>query len=619
MSRFLSLPLSISLMSAVALPAYAQSTLQLPTQVVTASRTSTPITDIIGDVVVIDADQLKQYQGKTLAEVLQSQSGISFKSNGGVGAVASVFMRGHNSQSTLVLIDGVRFSSLSTGAGALNLIPADQVSRIEILQGSASSLYGADAVGGVIQVFTKNGDFKRKNFQISVGAGTQNTQVANVLASVGGEKAKLTISGAHSNTNGISAYKKDKTADKDGHNQDSINVNFAYQPSKNTQLTLQHLNSYAETDIDQGQQSKQQIGTSNISLKTKFNNIGLLLSHGISVDKSDTLFFSPSIFNTKQAHSKLLLDTKLPIGNAEQVHKIIAGGEFLDQKLTSSTKFTKGKNTTASGLLGYQLLGKQLDAQANVRYDNNSDFGNNTTYHLGLAYEPLAGLRLGGSYATAFRAPTFNDRYYPFESGSYACGDKTCTWSYQGNPDLKPEKAKNAEVFVAFNTDSLTNRISVFQNNVSDLIASGALASGTPSRVNINKAKLMGVSLKTDYANAGYLSGLYYDYLDAKDEKQDKQLVYRAKHSAGAYLGYQADRWGVRGELNFTGKRFTDTSNKDSLSPYTLLNVSGSVALTPAIDFSIRVNNVLDTDYELSKDYNTLGRNALATITLKSE
>ncbi|MFA9203744.1 MAG: TonB-dependent receptor, partial [Flavobacteriales bacterium] len=174
----------------------------LPVTVVTASRISQPLNQVIGDISVIDRAELEGYSGESVINALQLQAGIQILSNGGAGKPSSVFIRGANASHTLVLIDGVRYGSITLGTAALEHLPVDQIERIEILRGSAASLYGSDAIGGVIQIFTRQGS-TTPNVSLTVGAGTQNTQQASISAGgqFGDTRAAITV--AHSKTDGI--------------------------------------------------------------------------------------------------------------------------------------------------------------------------------------------------------------------------------------------------------------------------------------------------------------------------------------------------------------------------------------------------------------------------------
>lgn len=163
---------------------------------VTSTRAPSKVSDVIAQTTVIDEQDLQRYQGQTVLDVLRKQPGISFYQNGGTGTVSNFYLRGYDSKQVLVLIDGIRYSSLSSGQPAINLLPTEQIERIEILHGaSGSSIYGADAMGGVIQIFTKSGDYNQ--FSVTAGAGSNDHYLYGVNGTIANDDTSLTLSATH--------------------------------------------------------------------------------------------------------------------------------------------------------------------------------------------------------------------------------------------------------------------------------------------------------------------------------------------------------------------------------------------------------------------------------------
>lgn len=605
---------SVAAISAISVSATAAEIITLPETVVTASRIETPRRDVIGDVTVIEAEELATHKGQTLVDALKNQPGIQWKQNGSTGTTSSIFLRGAGSQSTLVLIDGIRYGSVSAGQAALENIPADQVERVEVLYGSsATSLYGADAIGGVIQVFTKAATQKEDALSVTLGAGTQGTRLYSGAFNKGNKQTRFGMAASHRQTDGISATNSNASfgfePDDDGNTNQSVSAGLSQRLGKNASVGANALLIKSVVDFDGGNpkggtQSTNKVRNLNLWSQVKLtNDLNVALQYGASKDENKGAF---SRFESTQRQAKAQLDYALPVG------KVMAGIEHLEQSLDSITKFTDTKRDTKSALLGYQFAEKYLQGQLNVRHDDISNYSSETSYSAGLAVEPLEGIRVGGSYARGFRAPTFNDLYYPFQDFS--------GFKYQGNANLKPEESKNAEVFFAADLDHVRSRVSLYQNKVDNLIGSGVLANGVNSVVNINKAKLEGVSWKTDWEKDNLLAGAYYDLLNATDEKTGKRLRYRAKHSGGLYAGVSVnDKLTLRGEVDYVGLRFDDAANTKRLDGYTLFNLASTVKLGQNIDASLRWNNVFGSDYETVTGYNSLGANALASITVHNK
>ena len=592
----------------------------LPTTVVTASRIAQPIDQVIGDISVIERAELERYSGESVLNALQLQAGIQILSNGGAGKPSSVFIRGANASHTLVLIDGVRYGSITLGTPALEHLPVDQIERIEILRGSAASLYGSDAIGGVIQIFTRQGN-KTPSVALTVGAGTENTQQARVTASreFGETRASITI--AHSKTDGISAISNPTNsnffADDDGYQNNSISLNLTQNLNAQHQVGARLLWADGENQFDGAAfdanfnavaqdydyRNDTQNGALSIWSRHQFtDNLSTQLQIGRSEDNSDS--FAPrsalnrankiSTFDITQDQIALHNELKLGAGS------LTFGVERLEQKLNSSTNYPVQERSVNSVLAGYIGQYQRVNVQANLRNDDNSQYGNETTYGIGLSTALTDQISVGAQHSTAFLAPSFNDLYFPF----------------YGDASLAPEQSDSKEVFVALQLDGLSSRLTAYRNDVEDLIQYNPATFG-PS--NIGQARLQGVTLNNDWQLDNLQAGLSYDYLDAEDQSsaatRGKQLRYRAKHSGIAYFGMQQDQLSGRVELQAVGTRYSNPTNTQKVAGYSLVNLFGAIQVTPELKVGLRVNNLFDEQYESVLDYSTLGVNGLLSLT----
>ena len=592
----------------------------LPTTVVTASRIAQPLDQVIGDISVIERAELERYSGESVLNALQLQAGVQIINNGGAGKPSSVFIRGANAAHTLVLIDGVRYGSVTLGTPALEHLPVDQIERIEILRGSAASLYGSDAIGGVIQIFTRQNS-STPSVSLSVGAGTENTQQASVTAGgqFGDTQANITI--AHSKTDGINAISNPANsnffADKDGYQNNSISLNLAQNLGAQHQVGARLFwaegknqfdgaafdASFNAVAQDYNYRNETQNGAFSIWSRHQLTDgLTTQLQIGRSEDKSDS--FAPqsalnrtdkiSKFDTLQDQYSLHNELKIGAGS------LTFGAERLEQKLNSSTNYPVQERSVNSVLAGYIAQYQNINVQANLRNDDNSQYGNETTYGVGFSAALSDQVSFGAQHSTAFLAPSFNDLYFPF----------------YGNTNLAPEQSNSKEVFIALRLDGLSSRLTMYQNDVKDLIQYNPTTFG-PS--NIGKVKLQGITLNNDWQLDHLQAGFSYDYLDAEDRSsaatRGKQLRYRAKHGGVAHFGMQQDQLSGRIELQSVGSRYTNPSNSQKIAGYTLVNLSGSVEVTPELKIGLRVNNLFDEQYESIKDYGTLGVNGLVSLT----
>ncbi|MBB3105964.1 vitamin B12 transporter [Psychrobacter luti] len=592
--------------------------------VVTATRTPTKTSNVIAQTRVIDKEELQRYQGQTVTDVLKNQPGINITQSGGMGTASNFYMRGFDSKQVLVIIDGIRYSSISLGTPQLNLLSADQIERIEILYGaSGSSIYGSDAMGGVIQIFTKGNSVEKSNVSTTVGYGSNDHYQVGVTGQLKNDTSSLSLGVSRNETDGFNAIANansyDYNVDDDGFKSTNASLGLQHRLSNSLSAGLSALYSDSTTDIDSAGNafpnaySDQKNGSANAYLQYKTPLTVSKLSYGQSIDKSTSYdansinYQEGSQFDTTQEQARL--ETSI---NA-QPGTVIVGAEWLSQKLDASdvlvyppypdttppvqTAYDPDDRTVKSAFVGYQLSESYYDLQANYRVDDNSQYGNESTYNLGAAIHPMAGMRIGANYATGFRAPTFNDLYWPGFS----------------NPNLKPERTENTEVFVEYANDMQTSRLTGFHTDAEDLIASGT---------NISEAKIKGLSLTSDWNMNAFIFGLGYDYLDAKDKtansaSYDQQLAYRPKNSGMVYIGYQQPTFDVRLEAKHTDDRFTAENNK--LDSYTLLNLSGSAYITPKLRANLRVDNITDEEYTLASqfgnEYATEGTSYFTSLT----
>jgi vitamin B12 transporter len=592
--------------------------------VVTATRTPTKTSNVIAQTRVIDSEELQRYQGQTVTDVLKNQPGINIAQSGGMGTISNFYMRGYDSKQVLVLIDGIRYSSISTGTPSLNLLSADQIDRIEILYGaSGSSIYGSDAMGGVIQIFTKGNNIEQSNISTSVGYGSNNHYQVGVTGQLKNDTSSLSLGVSRNKTDGFNAIANDNAfdynSDDDGFESTNASLGFQHKLSDSLSAGLSALYSDSTTDIDSAgtlfpnAYSDQKNGGANAYLQYQTPMTLTKLSYGQSIDRltshdnNSINYQQGSQFNTTQEQARLESQINAQPG------MVTIGAEWLSQKLNASdvldfsgfpapavqTAYDPDDRTVKSAFIGYQLADTYYDLQANYRVDDNSQYGNESTYNIGAAVRPLNGMRIGASYATGFRAPTLNDLYYPGYS----------------NPDLKPETSKNTEVFVEYNKGNQLSRLTGYHTDVEDLIG---------GNTNTGEAKIKGLSLTSDWRVNSFLFGLGYDYLDAKDDtsasaNKGNDLVYRPKNSGLVYIGYQQPTFDIRLEAKHTDDRFSDVSNQTKLDSYTLVNLSGSVYITPKLRADLRVDNLTDEDYTLSNqfgtEYATDGTNFFTSLT----
>jgi vitamin B12 transporter len=608
--------------------------------IVTATRTPAKASDVLADNVYIGPEEIQQAGQTTLVELLQRQKGVTISSYGTGGSNASVFLRGTTNNQTLVLIDGVRVDDAYNGGANWSAIPLTIVDHIEIIFGPQSSLYGSDAIGGVIQIFTKQGDGPAK-VGASIGYGTYGTSIseASIHGSTTGEQ-KIRYSLAASQTlsmgfNTIAPNNKDGyTANgRTGYVQDSITGRLSQEWGKGQELGLQFLNSRLNNQVpgmdpqeyfyQQIQNQISQLGTYSLYSKNQvLENWRSLLQ--ASAQTSNALNHAPNTPNNpaydstlNQRQNTYTWQNDIAIGT--DILQVLAERKM--QKVSSNQLdygtydinnyptplsflgFSQTRNTN-SGAIAYQLKRDANIANFSIRNDSISGYGPQTTGSAAYGYFFTKEWRANINYGTGFRAPTFNDLYYP---------------GY-GNPAILPEKSKNTEVGLHYEKARLESHLVIFSNSISNLIqASNSLSCpiGTGAfgcASNVSSAKITGASL----SGLAQLSSLNlkasYTQQNPVNEGSNSTLVKQAKqygNIAGEYI-YSKVTTGVG--ATFSGRRNDYLGDATGMGAYTLYNLYANYELEKDLSLFVRWNNVFNKNYQLSYGYNTPGSNAFVGL-----
>lgn len=579
--------------------------------VVTATRTPQIAKEVLADNVVITAGDIAKSGHTSLADVLQRQRGIEIARNGGPGTQSSVFMRGTDSRQNIVLVDGVRVGSSTSGGASWNAIPLSQIDRVEIVYGPLSTMYGADAVGGVIQIFTKQGD-GAPALTVSAGAGSFDTR--NLDAGVSGASGgfRYAVRAAHERSEGFSARPGASgfNPDKDGHESNGASGQFGLQIAKGHEVGVNFLHNKLKSQYDQSanfdDRTRQKLATYGVYLKNQI--MSNWTSHlQVAQSEDDGAFITApsafsatglSHFNTTQ--KQISWQNNVSIG--KDVLQLIA--EQRKEEVESSNTALNRTRTTDSVAAAYQLRRGAHLAAVGVRNDDNSQFGSRTTGNASYGYRFTNALRINISAGTSFRAPSFNELYFP---------------GY-GIASNKPEKGRNAEIGLYYEDGKTQYSAVYYRNRLSDLIVNTPVCPTDQANhpfgcaYNVNKALLPGVSLGASTALANFTLRGTLDLQDPRDETADKQLARRAKKHGTIGVDYTTGGVTAGGEIVFSDKRFDDAANRVKLGGYGLLNLYANYDIAPNWSLFGRWNNVFDKKYELVRNYNTAESNVFVGI-----
>lgn len=597
---------------------YAAEQLNLNDVVVTATRTDQPRESVIADVTVLDQKTIQRAGQASLAELLQLQPGFEISTNGGPGKVANLFLRGTTAKHTLVLVDGMRVQSATLGTTTVENLPLAQIERIEILRGPATSLYGQDAIGGVVQIFTKKGH-EDLHAYANVGFGTYNTKKGS--AGVNGKKGntRFALNVSAEDTDGFSAYDTTQAnlIDDDGYRNVSVSGNLSHEVIDGHTVGIQFLNSDGETtfdnrfnatDFDSRSDIKQQAVAA--YMHNQLTSAWLSkVTLGVTKDKLNSFDeFNPagSRFDTKQTQLNWQNDVSLSLGTLTLMY------DRLEEEVSSTTQYNETKRHNNAFVASYLANLNAHSLHASLRRDNNSSFGNHTTGGLGYGYRINDNWQATASYGTAFKAPTFNDLYFPDSFGFTT-----------SNPNLVPEKSRNMEASLRYETETTQASATLYHNEVRNLIA----LDQNFIPFNANQATLKGLTLVANHQLGHWQFGASADIQSPRIDDTNNLLVRRANRIAKAQVAYQKNAWRVGVDMISTSRRYNDANNQQPLAGYTLVNLTSAYDFNDAWSLHARLNNVFDKDYALAYDgnpatpfgfvYNTPGSNLFVNLSWK--
>ena len=597
---------------------------------VTATRQPQRANEAIAEVTVIERQEIEQAgPTATLGELLSREAGMEFARSGGKGSEESVFVRGTNSGHVLILVDGIRVGSATTGTTALQLIPLTQIERIEIVRGPASALYGSDAIGGVVQIFTKAGS-DSPLLSLQAGAGTTSSYETSVAHANRIGNFSYGIKAGASGTDGINAIESPNypgfNDDRDGYRNTNVSLNAAYKFGKQFEIGGGYFNSESTNRYDAYQldafwnpvnadrdfQMKHRISGANAyasgSLTADWKSSLKIAQSLDRAESPETMIGDPvSVFETTQKQYIWQNDIRLPLGTA------LLALERLEQEVESSQDFSVASRSINSAAAGWNGQFGAHAAQINLRSDDNSQFGQHQTWLLGYGYRLAPAWRIAASYGTAFKAPTLNDLYFPLTPGVGG-----------GNPDLKPEESKNGEVSLRFEQGVSHARLTYFQNRITNLIAwttNPLTYESTPA--NVGQAEIEGIELAAGTTLGNWLLNANVTFQDPRDEETGEQLRRRAKVHGLLAATYQAGPFKGGIEFKAIGTRYDDPHwqtgmNQVRMGGYALTNLFANYALSKEWQAFARVDNVFDRNYDIARSvnviYGTPGISAFAGI-----
>lgn len=600
----------------------AQADQRLDTLQVTANRLPQTQADVLASTTVIDRDEIERLQPDSVVELLQARAGVELTQNGPPGTQSSLFLRGSESDHTLVLVDGVRINSATSGGASLEFLPISAIDRIEIVRGPRAAAYGADALGGVIQIFTRRSTDDGTRGALSVRAGGNDTARQSAWFATGDDDTRLDATLFHRRGDGFNATRADTSGERDGFEREGAQLGFSQQLSESASLRLDALRQNVDADYDgcyrsgdfSAPESQDCLTTGyqqNFSgqLDVAVNDTwAMQVTAGHFDEQREERYEGERQSLTETHRDELGLQHRFTRANGIDLIGIDYRHDWIDFSNRAGAEYGRDSRENVGIYARVQREYGPHTLSASLRHDDDSLFGGQTTGNLGYGYRLSESQRIGASYGTAYKAPNLSDLYGTFNP----------------NPDLDAETSKNLEAFWAYERDAWNARVTAFDNRIDDLIVYTGVYPNAAYR-NVDEARIRGLELSGGWQGqrlSGQLSLTVQDpevrrWSDtyAGIEPGDR-LLNRAERYARLDLDYALTRdWRVGSTLWAYSERTSYGGTE--VGGYGRLDLRTAWQVTPRVELSAKLENALDREYQLVDGYNTQGRYLEGGITLR--
>lgn len=570
--------------------------LKLPDVVISANRQVQARNDSSAANTVFTRDDIDRLQPTSLTDLLSRVPGVQVAPTGGRGSLPGIYIRGTKSAQSLVLVDGQRIANTTSGDSGLQYLNVDQIERVEVLRGSRSVIYGSDAIGGVIQVFTRRNAEQGLQPRMKLGFGSNGTWERSLGVSGGDEHTRFNLGASLDETAGINSTHQSfpSDGDHDAYRNQSLSLNLSHAFSDTLEAGFNLLdnrgkseydNSFGRYDVATGQTVGQKpytdytvssaSGYVDATLNQHWQS-RLELGHSENRDtKRDTLSDDSSVFNTYRDSVNWQNDLTI-----NEQNRLILGGDWYEDRFHGSTTFTENSRWNRAAFVQHRFRGEWFSTELGLRRDQNQQFGSQNSWSgtLTVPVNPDNDLLL--SYSEGFRAPTFNDLYYPQTQYS--------------NPDLQPETSKSYELqWRSQLTDSTRLEASLYRTDLSDAI----ILDRTGKPQNVASARINGFEAALKQDLFGWQGNLGLAVIDPRDRDSGHTLARRARRTVSLDLDRQFDKLGLGASWQAISSSYDDEDNRNRLGGYALLGLRSSWALNREVLLSVKVDNLLDKTY----------------------
>ncbi|KMM87029.1 vitamin B12 transporter [Pseudomonas taetrolens] len=568
--------------------------LKLPQTLISGNRQVQARSDSSSASSVFTRDDIDRLQPTSLTDLLGRIPGVQIARSGGRGGLPGIYIRGTKSAQSLVLVDGQRMANATSADSNLQYLNIDQIERVEVLRGSRSVIYGSDAIGGVIQVFTRRGADHAPQLRLRSAVGSYGSSQNSVGISGGDELTRFNLSTSLEETAGVNRTYESfpSDSDHDAYRNKSLSLNLSHTLSDDIEIGLSALKNTGKTELDNGfgrwdpetssvsgQQLYSDFDISSVSsfidaqLTERWNS-RLELGHSENREKTrDKL--SPEIASFNTYRDSLNWQNNLTLTDQ---HSLIVGADAYEDRVRSSTVFNQDSRWNRAAFIQHRFQGDHFSTELGLRHDQNQQFGSQNTWSASLTVPLNADNDVLLSYSEGFRAPTFNDLYYP----------------QFGNAALKPEHSKSYELqWRSQLSEDSRLETSLYRTDIRDAI----VADADFIQQNIGAARVTGFESALHQQWFGWQSSLGIAIIDPRDRESGHTLGRRARRTLSLDLDRQFDRLGVGASWQAVSSSFNDEDNTQPIAGYGLLGLRGNWQASPQVRLDLKVDNLLDKTF----------------------
>ena len=582
--------------------------------IVTANRYAQIADESLSSVTVISREDIEKSSAMDLPALLSQVAGFDIRTSGAYGKATSIFMRGTNSSHLLTLVDGVKLYSATTGTTSLQHFPLDQIERIEIVRGPRSSAYGSEAIGGVIQIFTRKGKAGKPSATANAGYGSNKSKEISAAFSGATDKARFNLTARSFKTEGIDAIQHSSWNDNDGYTNDSVSAGLDYRFNDTFSFQSSYINAQGNSQYDNcfniSSFATSDDCSSDFVQQTFSNTLNITpegiwdakIQAGYSRDLNKNYWQSSAngLFKTQREDAAFINNLQL-----SESHLLVLGLDYAKDTV-DTTAYTPAEAPSRDNkgiFAAWNANFNQLNIELNLRRDDNQQFNSFNTGSIALGHPLTDTIQAFVSWGSAFKAPTFNELYYPF----------------YGTDTLVPEESSSAEIGLRGQYPGGHWSFNVYQTNIDNLIA---YDSNVFQANNIDKAQITGAELISSAVFAQWQINTSLSYTDPVNKSagaEGKLLQARARETLSITANRQLGRYNLGMAFLAQGKRYQNTDNTRSTPGYGVLDLTADYNFNSQFRLNLKLNNILDKDYALNQtfggsNYNTLGRNIFVNL-----